>query len=1776
MNGSRQLVGTVAAGNGSAGSKRPKTIKVAPVTRAVRAALAVSAAAFALAGSGAAFAGDCTTPVDNVIRCNGDFIDTLNFAVEDLTLVVGDESPSTVVPGPGDVGILADWTGSIGVTNHADITTYAADGIHATGAGDIAIDNSGSVSAYGTGDIIAVYAHSSEGDVSVVNSGSLYAYSYDSLGDGIFASGASVDVTNSAGGDILVGGDDWAAGIEAQGDDLTTVRNDGAIAAYSLGGGYAFGIYATGGEGGVTIGNTGTINAQGFYANGIYVQSSGDVAIDNSGTVAGGGLYTSVLGTGIHAASNALDGVVAVDNSGDVVAQGYYGATGVEALATSAGGSAGANNSGDIQASQYSYYGYGATGMVVSADADATIGNSGSIDVSSAGLAYGAVAFSFNGDAGIDNSGDVSVYSTAFYGYASYGLLSASQNGSASVDNSGSVDVATLFLGAGIDASGLDGATVDNSGTVSVDAWRSYGIRAIAGQGDVAIDNSGSVSAIYSAPYGYVGVAAGILASSSAGDIAIGNAGDVYASTTGRAVGIFASAGDGGIAIDSSGSIETYSYGSDTQGIFAAGAGAVAIANSGAIDANGFYAATGIDAYGGDLAGVDNSGSILAIAFGDARGVSAASYDGDVAVGNSGQIRAGSLLLDAIGIYAYSYGDVTVENDGLVVAQSPNGLADGIFASGANVDVSNGAEGQIVAAGYSWAAGIEAQGSDAVGVSNAGDILAVTYGVSEAFGIYASGGAGGVTIDNSGSIQVRGYDVSTGIYASAGGPVDITSSGDVIAGYVAVVDGNLYSSSYASGILALSGTDGAAITIDNSGLAYAASFSGSSGIEARSLGVGGSVDIGNSGDVIAVALAYGAGAAGIAASAEGDAGIDNAGMVYAYSAGTAYGAIALSFNGDASVTNSGDITAVNGAFRYYSAYGIVSASQNGAAGADNEGSISVYSPYIGVGMEVGGLTGATATNGGDIDADAWVSYGARVRSGGGDVSVENGGSIVAHYSGTYLGYSFGMFASTVAGDVSIDNAGDVSADGGLQGVGIFTTTSAGDIGIDSSGDVAAASYVGTAVGVFARATNGTATISTSGGIDSSATYGYAYGVLARGAYLELSNSGDISATGYYGAYGVRLDNSMYATLENSGTITATSENGISTGALVVGYDGGVVSNSGDISASADGVLSAYAVGVFVLTAGDALVENSGTISVSEPDLAVGVRMLAAGTATLENSGTITANASGGGAIALFGSYGANAVHNRGDIHGAIVTFDGDDAFANGQDGNWEVGNFTTYFGGGDDTIDNGAGGTIHLANGAIYLGSSGAAGNAFHNAGTILASGYGLIDMGTGPVSLVPSLNPQALINDGVISFVDGSPDDLLVIVGDLGGDGAIDLDVSLLNGMADLLYVDGSVVDGSTQAINLAIDGMPSSLASDPAPVVIVSGNVAANAFVGGEVLNFDPSNFLDLDVAVSSDDAGGPSVFSASVAVAGLNDAGVLAASVASGAHSLINSSIGTLHQRMGVAPEKLEGQAGLSPWVRLFTDKGDVAPHASGFGSGGDFGFEQENRGREFGMNFAFGNGVSFGVLAGNADGTQDLTGAAGSDRLKLRSSGIYATWTAPRFYVDASWRWMDFDARLVSVGGEQATSGNAEAFNVEAGFTGWSVGGVDVVPQAQYTRAKIDNVEVVEGSLTGFAIEGGVSERGRLGVAVNRSFASAGGMTWTPYGALSAVREFDGASRFTVADTFHGGTDTEGTSTLVELGIGAQKGGFSGTAGVNWTDGGALDGFVGGQLVLRYTW
>ena len=1330
--------------SGSAKTKRNRTIKLAPMTRAVRSALAVSAMALALGASGGAFAAGHKLPQAQVLQVERT---TLDFApVHDLATVappIWMEVPPELHPTLIDVSDVGDVVidnvdpidevsiyysataisgysseGNVGITNHEGADLLAA-------------------SLYG--DAIGIYGYSAIGDVSIDNAADIFVYSPYYLADGIFASGANVDVTNS--GAIDAYGYSWAAGIEAQSTGVTDVDNSGDIYAVVNDVGTAFGIYATGAD--VTVSNSGNIEAQGYIATGIEAQSYGDVSVENSGDIIGGSLtavydyytgyttlYGSLVGTGINATSNGEGAAVSVTNGGDISSEGYYGATGIAATSGGLGGSASVTNSGNITVSQYNKYGYGAYGIVVSADGDASIDNQAgaSITVDSAGNANGAVALSFAGDASVTNAGDITVTTDAFLSYGANGIVAFAGNGSAYAGNSGNIDVTSKYISSGIDVSGLEGATASNSGDISVDAWRAYGIRAQAGNGDVDVSNEGSIYATYGAgggtAFGILGISGngdvlvdnngeiattvggqsvGIFGLAYAGDVTVSNSGviDAY-SYDGAALGVFARADYGTAAVDNSGTISAYSYYGQAYGILTRGAYS-SVSNSGDIEASAYYAAAGIIAtsyYGTTVA--TTGGSISAIAVGEglgidarsfygdvsvdnasdieavgivlgARGINAAAYSGGtVTVDNSGDIYAGSLYGDSIGIYGYSVGgDVSIDNSGDITAISYYGLADGIFASGANVDVAN--SGAIEVYGYTWAAGIEAQGDDSATVDNSGDITVIApgflqvqdyYGVIgyapgvQAFGIYATAGEGGVDLTNSGDISVdSGY--ATGIEVQSGGDASIDNSGDIVAGsgLNSYYNGTNYYTYYfgtqvATGINATSNGEGAHVGVTNSGDISADGIFGASGIAATSGGLGGTASVNNSGDIaVSVNQKYGYGAYGIVVSADGDGAVTNSGSIDVYSAGVANGATALSFAGDASVTNSGDITVESTAQLQYAASGIVAFAGNGDVMVDNlGGDISATSQYWATAIDARGFGDATVENSGSLYANGGkYAFGVYATAGTGDVSVSNAdGGEIGFYS--YSGRGWGVFGFADNGDVNITNDGAISGYAYGQSAGVFGRAALGDVNVTNTGSIEVITGGNVAVGVFARADYGTARVNNSGGIVASVEGvngyigDYVYGILASGEYAQVANSGSIEAIGYYSATGIAA-RSFYGTTV---TTTATSDIEAYSMLVTIGIEGRSeygnvsVSNAGDIAV--EGVLGG-GVGIQAYSGlGDAAVTNSGDIDASsEYGTAIGITGYSvAGNVVVTNTGTVDATG-------YYGAYGIAAQSYLGTV-----------------------------------------------------------------------------------------------------------------------------------------------------------------------------------------------------------------------------------------------------------------------------------------------------------------------------------------------------------------------------------------------------------------------------------------------------------------------------------------------------------------------------------------------
>ena len=1709
-----------------------------------------------------------------------------------------DNSGGVTVDGGYATGIQAQSYGDTTVSNSGDIvagsglntyynpTTYysyyygtqVATGINAASNGEgahVDVASSGDITVDGifgaTG--IAASATGLGGTASISNSGDILASQDNGSGYGAYGVIASADgnadVTNEGG--ITVVSEGAAAGATAlsfAGDASVTNIGDITVSSTSSGD-IAYGIVAFAGYGDVFVDNSGSVYAANdkYQATAVDARSHGDVNVTNSGSLYANGFKYAF---GVYA--TAASGDVNVDNAagGEIGFYSYFGrGWGVFGHATL--GDVNVSNAGVVEG-----YAYGQSVGVfgVATEGDVNVSNSGSITAITGGdAALGVFARADNGTASVTNSGDITASTfpdTPYVGDVAYGILA--RGAYAEVANSGDIVAEGFYYATGIAALSVYGTTVTNTGG-SIDVAAAGDATAIDAQslyGDVVVSNASTIDGI-----SLYGTSTGISGYSALGDVVIENAADVYTGALyGAAIGIYGYSAAGDVTIDNSGDLTTISYYGLADGIFASGVN-VDVTNSGAIDTTSAYGdwAAGIEAQGAESTLVTNSGDITAsvsplvavydyaynlvgyAAGGQAFGIYATGGEAGTGVANSGAITVQGGYVT--GIHAQSYGDVAVTNSGDIVAGSglntyynPSNyytyyygtqVATGINAAsnGEGAQIAISSSGDITVDAAFGASGIAATASGyggTVAIDNSGDIYAAQaqkYGYG-AYGVVASAD-GNAVVASSGAIEVVSGGVGTGIAAlSFGGDAGVTNAGDID------VTATAFGYYGATGILAFAG-NGEAV-VQNSG-SVSATWEGSLGASARAVDAQGQqgATVINSGELYANGkYAYGV----YAASAGGDVAVGNAATgeigFYSYTS-MGFGVLGIATLGDVDVVNEGLIEG----YAYGQSAGVFAVASAGDAAVHNAGTIDVTSGgNLAVGVFARADLGtATITNAGDVVASnfpgtaytGYMAYGLFAR--GAYAEVGNSGSILAE--GNY--YANGIIARSTDGTTVATTAGsEIEATAQLVAIGIEARAEDGDVVVQNGGDITVEGMYGGGVGVQAYSLMGDVSVASGGDVAATSTYGMAIGLSGYSIYANtaVSNSGSVQASGDIGAYGI-------SALSYLGDVTVT--------------------NTGEVSAESP----TTAIAIIADAYGDVTIGNTGDITASADagGLAAAVSMTSAtGTSTLNNaaSGNISVAQ---GAYAVLGSEAEDTINNAGEITGSITLYGGDDTINNGSGGLLDLTAATLDLGDGDDAINNLAGGTVLLNDSVITLGD-GSGSEAFANAGTLTTQGYGLIDMGGG-----------VLTNTGMIDFLDGAPDDVLVIEGDLAGTGSINLDLSLLNQASDLLYVDGDVASNAVQTVNVDFPGAPTT-ASTSVEFAYVSGTSVASNFVGGEVIGWGPANFLDLDVSVTSDiDASNATddVFLVNVDVVGLNDTGTLAASAASGAANFLNAQVGTFRQRLGVNPYGDPGKV-MSGFVRFYTDEGDVNPQhlASNFGQGGNFAFDQTTWGREVGVNANLFGNFHAGVVLGTADSRQRLTGAGvGENRMDGMTWGAYATWYEPEgFYVDLTGRWMAADIRSTSAAGVLESRAHTKAYSLEAGYE-FAVGSFKLVPQAQYVRTEVEDIRTFHGDRVTFDAHGGTSSRGRIGVEFNTTF-QAGGARITPYASINAVREFDGESTYTVAENFHGMTSTQGTSTMAELGLGMQKGGVGFTLGANWLDGGAFDSFVGGQAVIRYAW
>ncbi|WP_162312921.1 beta strand repeat-containing protein [Pseudoxanthomonas yeongjuensis] len=1190
---------------------------------------------------------------------------------------------------------------------------------------------------------------------------------------------------------------------------------------------------------------------------------------------------------------------------------------------------------------------------------------------------------------------------------------------------------------------------------------------------------------------------------------------------------------------------------------------------------------------------IDNSGTIAATALAQA----------DMS-GTDGFLQAKSI--GAIAVNSLGYWDADIVNSGEIGA------------------ISKTSQGYASA----WGAVVQSSGAygGAVSLDNTGSIWGYAQadlGVANAIAAYAVNQMGAVDVANYGDIEAVAHTVR----------------GDM--------DRYVTSYAYATGVKAagLYGFDGTHVDNHGSIVAHASAEAGIAG----SIGIGASgvyTSIANAADASVVSIGeaelYGGGfATGIEAT--GIYGIDvvNDGQITAYghAHGYAYGThtfysntkasgiyAGAGFQGDASIVNNGDIAAIavsEDAVNHFS----------GGAGATG---VQVYAKYDGLVVNSGDITASATANLGITGA-----YGAMVTGKySGNLINEAGATITAQatvgslYSDAYAGRAVTFGVHTFRTDHGgIYNAGTVishatvTADGGANASRSLATAFGASIGYNSvsltgemvnlgdveavaSADFGYASAYGTfvqaqydsstdntgAIRAGAMAANGDAWAVGSYGFSMHQTVTYncdAYGCdwanpvkVTDGGKTAIDNSGSIVATasadgGVGRSYGAVALGALTAGITNAGHITAVAEadDAIAVGALANSFYGNArVVNGGDIAAAATGT-TANATGANVLGEEGVQVDNAGRIlaaAYGSDATAIAVSMDSQGNNVLTNTGTIGAFGDGTRIAISSGADATASIDNRGDLTGAVVTGGFGDSLTNATGATWLTMGYSE-FGGGDDHIVNN--GLVIMENAVIELGAADS-GNSFFNVGTLRISGGG------------NAIGSATLVNDGIISFLDGDTDDALVLTGALEGQGTINLDVNAADLSSDIFRTgQAGTGQAQTQAVtafasmplaaasvqqmqtlNVGLIGLPGTASSDITLAHVPTAQ--ADGFSLGQV-QYARTGFVSLDFGLkaSADPSNAAeTILALSMDVTGLNDAGSAAAAIAPGVQSMINAQVGAYRPRVVASPD----DAGPSPWLRMFSSSGDVElQHDANYGDGGSFGFHQSNRGWELGLDVRPSDTVSLGVLIGKSEADQSL-GGAGRDDLDGRTFGLYGTWLDHGgTYADVSHRWIGIDAHLRSSSAEYRTETSAQATNVEVGHIFATAGGLRIVPQLQYTRTRIDDMTALRGGGTAFASEGGTSSRGRLGVTFEKTF-QARGFAWSPYGTASAVREFDGEFSHAIGDGLQGAVGTKGNSAMVELGLTAQRNGLSISGGLDWTDGGSLQSVHGGQLTVRYGW
>lgn len=1705
---------------------RTSLFQPSTISRAVRAVLLLSATTPLLINSQHVHASDCTNLATGCAGPAAAGVATeVGPQVDDLTTVA--KASAGALDEEDDVGIDISSPGDITLRNSKPLSVSSASG----SAIDIRIDarnaktsNSGALAATSASKSAYGLFVQAQQEATINNTGAITTSAGGVGGNAIgIASGAgnAVNVDNSAAIDATA--DSWSAAIQANGAEHVTVANHGALSGVATANdrdagrfGQAYGIHAAGGMSGISISTTNgsDISAAGHGADGIYAGNAygGDISIVNAGDV--------------MATNRMADGRLA---------RGY--ANGIRALASSEGSAVEVINDGSVKV-ESGLLPRGIDAVATGADSTVHVLNNGHVEVASDWYAGSLIRANATGEVFVENAGSLAPTS-----YSEYAIRTYSTAGNTHVVNSGNV-LLDIGGGFGVQSEGQGDITIHNPGNIiGGDGVFDIGVRAISNGGDVDISNTGKIVVggattgdIYSqqisalAYQGSIHVdnkgtlgshgkyAYGTVLSALNGDVVFTNHKGAVIDSNGfyYGVGSYAGSHQGDVTQTNNGDIRVVGRLVDSQNspvtgpAFTAGmystasAGNTTVSNTGTVLVdNEFGSATGIDSYASGAISITNTSAakITASATGELTGNT----------NGVGPMRR-TFTDNAIGISSGgAHANALIRNNGAIAASSAFGMADGIFATGEVVDIRNG--GRIVANGDSWAAGIEAQATQKATVTNTGIIQAVALandletGLGYAYGVFATGGPGGVKVTNG----AAGTIGATGVYATGvalgneqGGSATLTNAGSITASDTLASGEQL--GGKATGVNALTSVAGSKVTITNTGSINADAFYNAYGVNVQAVGDGSTASVINNGDISAYSRFYLP--MGMYVTADKDLRITNAGNITMQEAG-GFAINANSNHGAAVVSNSGQILLDNGGYNF--GFQVLTGD---SVTISNSGHVTAGSGIANGGLGFGALGRAgngraRFTNSGTLNVASQTSYGVQMLAENGDALVTNTATGKVSVAGANV--AIGLLAADLNPDVA--HRSQIVNEGTLQVQG---------------------SEARAVIGAFARSRIGDASITNRGQVAVNNDQGVAMG-------LQISAPAGL------------------ATLNNSGNIT------------VHGKERGS--------------------GMFLV--GDRItITNSGTINVStdsdNPNNAIGVDTLATGAIKFTNSGDIITKSANGSGIAVWLTGGGPLTFvNTGHLEGRVITEIGDNSIVNEAGSTWTLDRQSTDFSGGGNRVHNMAGSVIELADGHIGMGL---ADNAFRNDGAIRVHGDSSVDMGR--AEKIEALQgargsrhgigaSMPFINNGTLDLsAQGARGNRFTVAGDFGGQGNIRLDASAAE-RVDALLVNGKLAAATRQQVDMALRGLPDSVAGTKAKTfATVAGGAGRDAFVAGQVIGQNAGNFVNLavDVAGAPGNADGvASQYQAKVVATGLNPTGQLAASVGSGVQNLLAGQIGTFRDRVGTVANS-SGDQRASGYVRSFGNNSDASGALQqNFGGADAIALRQNNSGTELGLSLTPGAGWNLGMVMGKSTGQQSLTGGGfGMSRLNADTAGVAATWLSPRgFYVDGSAWTMRYSGRLDSAAGRQAVDGNANAVNVEAGYTHGFGNGLQLEPQVQYTVTKVDGLRL-QGPDAQFAAQASSWNRSRVGVMAWKAFGSHNDIVWTPYASASLVHMAGGDNAYAINQAFQGSMNVLGNSRLFEAGIGLRKQRFGASVGLNYTQGDRVDNVMAGQVAVRYSW